>query len=248
MKATKIADPTQQRESTELIRQVDAFDYGSLKPEDRQEVRKEAGEIRGFLENTAVNIVQIGYRLNSVHERIGRSRFQAWLAAEFQWDQSTASNYMRAAAVFCDVNCLKNFQPGALYELVRKRVPEVARAEAIDRARKGERITKSAAVLIVEKYHAAAPGKTRDVVSTVCHGLMRLTKTLADFSAAEAAELYPHVVKLLSDLEEMRSVAADSKPRNHTTIVVKPRRGRRQSSSPTKDRSGARSSRKRRKK
>jgi hypothetical protein len=189
-----------------LIQAQRSFDYGTLEGVVQKEVAEETAEIRRILEKTAENIVQIGLRLNHVHDRIGRALFQPWLAAEFQWDQSTASNYMRAAAVFCQVKCLDRFQPAALYELVRKRVPDDARTEAIDRARKGELITKATAEKIVRQH--GDPPKTRagTTVLEIRRSLSRITVKIERLSATEADEIRRCLERLLTDLEHRRSL------------------------------------------
>jgi len=238
---------SQQQERAGLTRQSDAFDYDALASAVRRQVVEETAEIRRILEKTAENIVQIGLRLNFVHNRIGRNHFQPWLAAEFQWDQSTASNYMRAAAVFCEVKCLNRFQPGALYELVRKRVPEGARAEAIDRAQNGELITKAEAETIVRKHSASPPSKVGTVASQICRSLMRMKNKLDALNAAEADDIHPHVLELLSGLQRLRSLNPGSVAKNHTAVVVQERSHKSNSTLAAIKRNVLNNSRKRRK-
>jgi hypothetical protein len=248
MAASKSSVQAELQEHTGLIRPSSAFDYGTLAAAVRKQVIEEAAEIRTILEKTAENIVQIGIRLNLVHDRIGRDHFQSWLAAEFQWDRSTASNYMRAAAAFCEVKCLNRFQPGALYELVRKRVPDGARAEAIDRANHGEMISKSEAETIVRKHSTSPPRKRGSIASQFCRRLARMTTEIDSLSAADAEHIHRHILKLLSVLERVRS-SSPSEPATDGQAAIATK-ARRQPPSParkTRKRTVPRSSRNRKK-
>src|SRR5260370_28027725 len=50
--------------------------------------------------------VQVGLRLQTVHDLVSRKHFQAWLRAQFCWKQPTATKFMRSAAAFKNVDCL----------------------------------------------------------------------------------------------------------------------------------------------
>lgn len=142
-------------------------------------VREQADAIQELLSATSRNVVQIGLRLQFVRDRVGRAHFQPWLKSEFRWSQSVASNYMRAAKAFADADCVERFQPGALFVLARKRCPAAARAEAVRLARRGERVTKAAAVAIVGR-HSTAAASTRKLPERVRRYLIRALKELSD--------------------------------------------------------------------
>lgn len=147
-----------------MNRESAGFDYTCLIVSKRAVIREQACVIRGLLGRTAGDVIQVGLRLQMVRKDIGRAHFQDWLRAEFDWSQSAASNYMRAAAVFGQLDCPDQFQPSALYILSRRRVPLEVRREAVRRARSGEFITKAEARRLVT-MHASSKrpdgGRTR---------------------------------------------------------------------------------------
>lgn len=140
-------------------------DYGQIPNSKLRQALQEAEAIRRLLEKTAMNIVQIGLLLRLVHGVLGREHFQQWLQQEFQWSQSVASNYMRAAERFAEIDCLSHFQPSALYVLARRKTPETARLEAIQRARSGELITKSRAERLVRQHSSPGPASLRQITA-----------------------------------------------------------------------------------
>ena len=189
------------------------FDYDRLIASTRKRVKQEADSIRRLLAQTSTNIVQIGIRLHIVRTDIGPERFQDWLKAEFQWSQPVASNYMRAAAVFRDVDNLDRFQPSALYALARKKVPEAARREAIDRAGRGELITKRTAQAIVAKYIDQEPsGELQDQLHQVRHYVRRVSRKLRQ---EEVEQLVAELLRLARELQssnDRRPKGADRFP------------------------------------
>ncbi|MBA3315286.1 MAG: DUF3102 domain-containing protein [Planctomycetaceae bacterium] len=142
---------------------VVAFNYGSLSKTERRTAEAEAVRIKGLLEKTGATIVEIGRRLIAVREALGPSKFAAWLAAEFQWQQPMASNYMQAARRFGQAPCLDKFQPHALYELSRSRVPDSVVDKAIEKAVAGELVTLRTAVDMVR---AAGAGPAPRLVTS----------------------------------------------------------------------------------
>lgn len=173
------------------------FDYSQLSRSKQVEVREEARVIHQLIAKTASHIVQIGLRLNSVRRLIGRKHFQAWLAGEFQWSQPSASRFMRAAQYFGSVECLNQFQPGALYVLASKRIPDEARREALDKARSGRTISKSMAEVIVLRYRSNAHRQNAGSRHAIPNGIV---KTLTGkILAMNDDELY-HLSRELSAL------------------------------------------------
>lgn len=128
------------------------FDYDKLPTSVRAVVREQSQSIRSLLAKTSANFIQIGLRLQFIRARLGRVHFQQWLKAEFEWSQPAASNYMRAAAAFGELDCVDQFQPSALFVLARRKVPASARADAIDIARQGHLVTKALAEEIVQRH------------------------------------------------------------------------------------------------
>jgi hypothetical protein len=176
-----------------------SFDYDNLLPSIQKQVREETDVIRCLLAKTAANIVQIGLRLQLVRNRVGRDHFAAWLQAEFRWSRSVASNYMRAAKVFGDIDCLDQFQPSALYVLAREKTPEPARKEALDRARQGEQITKSHAETLLAQHSRPQNGKTKRAK----HKVRRyLENAIRDLSGTEVEEVRQELQNFAQELQQ----------------------------------------------
>jgi Protein of unknown function (DUF3102) len=135
-----------------MATKIIGFNYDVLTDADRDAAREQAAAIRGLLTNTAKAIVEIGRRLQQVRDAIGRDKFQGWIKAEFRLSQSVASNYMRAAANFGDLDCLDKFQPTALFDLGRANVEKPAVEQAISEARSGNLVTRKRARQIIAKH------------------------------------------------------------------------------------------------
>jgi hypothetical protein len=169
------------------------FDYGVLPASVGREVRERTASIHGLLAKTSLNVVQIGLQLRVVREAVGRDRFQPWLKAEFQWSQSVASNYMRAAKAFAELDCLGRFHPSALFALARKKCPPAAQAEAVRRARRGERITKALAIELAGRHAPQAGGRTSGVAERARQSLL---KALPKLSAEQLEELAAEILEM----------------------------------------------------
>lgn len=137
---------------------VAGFNYKALEKKHRETTKKHAESIRGMLERNAENVVSIGRHLWAVHDLLGPEPFQAWIQAEFRWSQSVASNYMRVAKRFGDLECLKQFQPSALYALARRDVEPKTVKKAIKAAEAGELITAKRAKQMIAEAAAKPKG------------------------------------------------------------------------------------------
>ena len=178
---------------------TEAFAYGQLASSVRTDIEDQAQAIRGLLENTTKNVIQIGVRLQFVRNRIGRDCFQGWLRSEFQWSQPVASNYMAAAREFSELDCIGKFQPSALFVLARRKVPQTAREEAVQAARRGEQITKSGAMAIISKHQKGQKGSKTGASERVRRYVRNLLKQLPEESASDV------IFELLRIAEELRA-------------------------------------------
>jgi hypothetical protein len=158
-------------------RQVEsAFDYAAFPEHVQHYLKASAAAIHARLGarltmRSAIDVVHVGSWLHDVRKHIGRSFFQPFLDAEFEWSQSAASKFMRSAAVFghLDHDCLDRFRPTALYLLSTKHVPQSAREEAIALARAGRIVKRS----VAEKIIYLCLGYTMEAIA-----LLRLKKSL----------------------------------------------------------------------
>lgn len=158
------------------------FDYAALDSETRIVVQQRASEIRTIARRTAADAIDIGQKLIEVKARLGHGQFGRWLEAEFAWQERTAQSFMAVAERFKNANIADlNFAPTALYMLAQPSVPDEARADALQRAESGERITVATAKAIVAEHATpAAPATEVALATAVAH-------------MSDAAELKPAV-------------------------------------------------------
>lgn len=181
--ADRCASPVRTTSTSDPV----TFDYGSVPLSLRKAVREQAAAIQALLAKTAISVVQIGLRLQFVRDRLGRERFGPWVKAEFAWSQPTASNYMRAAKTFGELDCIGQFQPTALFILARKKATVAARHEAIRAARQGQRITKAKAQAIVER-HTSTVGEGRRQIDRLRRLILKKSPQLSAGDVRRLAE------------------------------------------------------------
>jgi len=115
---------------------------------------QQAEAIRVLAKRTTADIIEIGQRLIAANERLSHGMWLPWLAKEFGWSQTTASNFMHVADRFADKLVTVTNLPidaGALFKLASPTTPEIARDEAIKDAEDGTRITKDEADKLIAK-------------------------------------------------------------------------------------------------
>lgn len=131
------------------------FDYSGLPASRRNVIEEETRVLHQTIRRTALGVIEIGQRLALVSTVLDCHQYQAWLKAEFDWSVPMATRFRQAARAFGDVDCVGQFEPSAMYELAAGGVPREAFAEALERARRGECITKKLAVEIVHRRRQA---------------------------------------------------------------------------------------------
>lgn len=128
-----------------------SFQYDGIKDAAlRSKAKASAKEIKLLIRRTGEAVVEIGRRLTEVRASMSAAMFRVWTEVEFCWNQPTVSNYMQAARVFGDLDCLEQFQPSAIVALARKNVPQKVIDEAVGLARGGETVTLSRVKLLLE--------------------------------------------------------------------------------------------------
>lgn len=133
------------------------FDYSVLDASAAAIARSTAKSIRNLESVAKQSIVEIGQALIGVKEHLGHGNFLAWVAAEFDWTDQTARNFMNVAAAFKSKDVLNlTIDPSALYVLAAPSTPDPVRAEMIERAQSGERITHATAKAAVQAAKAPA--------------------------------------------------------------------------------------------
>jgi len=135
------------------VKIVSNFNYESLEPQDHDFIQQKTGEIKSLIKLSTQTIVEIGSKLIEVKGKLKHGQFGDWLKLEFDWSEPTAQRFMRVARKFKSVN-LTNLAivPSALYLLAASSIPDDARTEALQRAKKGESINYKKAKQIKAKY------------------------------------------------------------------------------------------------
>jgi hypothetical protein len=140
---------------------VSSFDYSALDNDTAQFVQEQTGAIRAIMRRTTQDILEIGQKLINVKARLGHGNFLLWLEAEFALAERTAQRLMNVTETFHNKNVNLsdlNFASTALYILAAPSTPDEARDEAVERASKGETITRGIAQELKQKY---SPSKTQ---------------------------------------------------------------------------------------
>jgi hypothetical protein len=98
----------------------------------------------GFQRKTGEQIIEIGQLLIRIKQSLPHGLFGQWLEAAFGWSDRTAQKFMQVAETFGKTAHSAVLPPSALYALASPSTPEPIRAEFIERAAAGERVTHAA--------------------------------------------------------------------------------------------------------
>lgn len=131
------------------------FDYDSLDQVQRSVIQQHTGEIRQRLRRSAQDIWEIGQRLADVRSRLKYGQFLAWLKAEFGWSQRTAYNFINVYETFGDrlaTLAKVDIATSVLYQLAAPSVPEDLRAQVLESAEEGEKITQKNLKSAIRQY------------------------------------------------------------------------------------------------
>lgn len=178
---------------------VQGFNYDGLEDaKTRKTARDAAKAIKSNLQKATTAIVDVGKKLLVVRDQLSDEEWRTWLEAEFSWSQAQASNYMRSAQQFGELNCLEMFQPTALFVLCRNKVSEEAVADAIIKAESGELVTHKTAKELVAKYQPE-PNRTPAPASTT----PAAAETIADQDDSSAAEIRDAISSVIESAEDV---------------------------------------------
>lgn len=196
-----------QRDISDLRPQIQ-FDYSNLDRTTCQFILQKTGEIRTLMRRTAQDIFLIGKKLIEIKERLEHGHFLEWLEAEFAWSDRTARNFMRVAEVFkMETISDLQFAPSALYILAASSIPERAREEAVDRALKGETISKKTAQEIKQKYTRTQELSEKKVTIT--------SPTFSDSTAKTSQE----IVAIIPKQPQKRQKSLPSADPNNLSLI-----------------------------
>jgi N6-adenosine-specific RNA methylase IME4 len=125
--------------------------------------------IRGLVAVARHTFIEIGRELIAASDEVPQGEWGRWLNQEFQWTDDTARNFMKVAEVFGsrrlrgpDGNI--TITQEALYALAQPRVPKIVRDEAIQRAEKGEKITKAEAQKMIREALEQEAARNQELV------------------------------------------------------------------------------------
>ena len=142
-----------QEDDAMLTKNTVGFNYAILLAPQRELAQDAASKIRDLVRLSATTIVSIGKLLSSVHGVLREEHYAAWLKSEFGWNYHNAWHYEKAAAQLGDAGeSIEKFQPGAVRLLCNGKVPDKAITESIERARKGEIISRPLASKLIRKH------------------------------------------------------------------------------------------------
>ena len=100
-------------------------------------------EIRRLGKRVVRDVIEIGRRLTECKDIVGHGNWLPWLEREFGWTDKTAENFInvsKAAGKFENFSNL-NIPVSGLYLLAAPNTPDEAKAEVIERAEKGEKLS-----------------------------------------------------------------------------------------------------------
>lgn len=114
------------------------FDYGSVPANDAAELRETAERVRQRHRQQIAAIIETGRELSAVKAKLEHGQFGRWIAAEFDWSERTAQNYMSAFEAFGDKTAtVADLPPTAVYQLasapapIREKVLQRREAEGV---------------------------------------------------------------------------------------------------------------------
>lgn len=142
------------------------FDYESLAPEVRTDVRESARRIHELERRTSESIIEIGQHLIRVKQRLPHGEFMPWLDAEFGWSWDTANRFIRVAEFVRDNPQFaeyQKFQPSALYLVTANSTPDEVRDGFLAMADAGKPVTHSAVKEAIQEYRQPQPRNTIEV-------------------------------------------------------------------------------------
>jgi hypothetical protein len=146
----KISLIKEKKTNTQLVQH---FDYSILDEDLAGYVLEKTNVINILIRKTVTNTLKIGQALIEIKEKLDDGQFMDWVNSEFHWHLRTAEKCMAAARVF-KVEDLEgvDISQTALYELTAPSTPKSAQEEALERAKKGETISKRIATEIRKKH------------------------------------------------------------------------------------------------
>jgi hypothetical protein len=131
-----------------------------------------AQEINKLSRATAEHICHIGKLLVAARERMPHGSWLPWLEKEFAWSSDMAERFINVYKRFSDPKFrrMRNMAGATLLvELAKPSMPEVVRAEIIDRVERGERVKVGDVRKTLKRTARNVPVETKSLPVTVEH-------------------------------------------------------------------------------
>lgn len=164
-----------------------SFDYNALAGETLSKVRQHTQDIKENLQETITIIWELGRKLFEVYNLLKPRSFKKWILSEFGWSRPTAYyNYINVYTAFPDLVSIKDLpiDPAALYRLATPEL-EIARAQILERAENGQRIT-------LEMVKTVIGGKTKKPVTSQVNSIddKKMVDAIVEAGEKETPENY----------------------------------------------------------
>jgi hypothetical protein len=115
---------------------------------------EKAGAIRALGKNIVRDVIEIGRHLTEVKVRVGHGNFRSWIKREFEWERSTADNFINMHEAFGS-NAQRvghlDLPMSAFYAIAAPTTPTEVRDQLLDKAEGGERLTRDQVRAAIDK-------------------------------------------------------------------------------------------------
>lgn len=128
------------------------FLWSAVADQDRDWLRCRTEDIERFAYASACNTVRLGLALGAVRDRLP-GHFDAWLRSQTPFSVAHAYRLIATGRIFGPfVSQIEKVSPSALYVLAQNTTPAAVREEAVERAARGERVTRAVALDLIDAY------------------------------------------------------------------------------------------------
>ena len=214
--------------SRKSLQKVVGFNYKLVEEEQQETLRLHSQAIRLLAQRTAMNLVEIGRRLNEVHELVGRKYFKDWIHAECPFSVQSAYAFRKVHDKFGHLDCLDQINISGMMLLARDRTDQRAVDEVIGLAKAGEYVSGETVEHIRRKYEpppaprrAVPPPRSADPVEE--SGEDPVTELKARTWSVARRLGYCFVARILRELaDELDATAnrATSVPQHHKRVAA----------------------------
>jgi hypothetical protein len=115
--------PAKSETVSELFTSASAFAYAALAPDIAKAAQTAAARIKAKCRAGQEIIFEIGQELLTIKDKLQHGAFGKWIAAEFDWTDRTAQNYMNAARLHKESETVSALPPKVIYALAAPSVP-----------------------------------------------------------------------------------------------------------------------------